>query len=86
MKMVLIAVGVVCLLCAFAVQAEKQNKPETSLQPVSAIETSPAAICTAPGMGTREDAAWVAGECEKREACQILPCDGTVQISAGHYV
>lgn len=72
MKTLSIAVGVICSLFAFAAQAEKQNKSEVAPQTVSAIETSPAAICTAPGMGTREDAVWVAGECEKREAARFF--------------
>ncbi|MGB7434586.1 MAG: hypothetical protein WBR26_09100 [Candidatus Acidiferrum sp.] len=72
MKKLLIAVGLVCLLCAFAVQAEKQNKPETALQPMSPIEIAPAVSCSAQGMGAPADAVWIAGECEKREAARFF--------------
>jgi hypothetical protein len=72
MKKVLIAVGTVCLVCAFAVRAEKQNKPETALQSMTPIEIATAASCSAQGMGAAADATWIAGECEKREAARFF--------------
>jgi hypothetical protein len=70
-KKLAMAAAVMFLLCTFAAQAGKQNKPEPMPEPTSSIMVPPNGSCTAQGMGA-SDAVWLAGECEKRETARYF--------------